>query len=210
MNKSQIELKSFSRQAGFIVTLAAIAIFTLLAPAEHSLGTHIRIVYLHGAWVWTSLAAFVFAGLCGGAALLVKKSVLHCWSEALGRTGLVFWITYLPLSIWAMQSNWNGLFLAEPRWRLALVFAVSGLLLQVGLSLAGLPVLTSAMNFIFSIVLVIALQKTANVMHPASPIFSSDAWRIQVFFIGLVVLTLMAAWQIARWWYTREPNCVQR
>jgi hypothetical protein len=122
----------------------------------------------------------------------------------------VFWITYLPLSIWAMQSNWNGLFLAEPRWRLALVFAVSGLLLQVGLSLAGLPVLTSAMNFIFSIVLVIALQKTANVMHPASPIFSSDAWRIQVFFIGLVVLTLMAAWQIARWWYTREPNCVQR
>jgi hypothetical protein len=209
LSVSRLRTSLYPRWIWFILTLLAIAILTLLGPAEHSLGTHIRIVYLHGAWVWTSLAAFMIAGVCGAIGLLTRKQTFHCWSGAFGRTGLVFWITYLPLSLWAMQSNWNGLFLAEPRWRLALVFAISGLLLQIGLSLADNPILTSASNLIFSIVLIIALQNTANVMHPASPIFSSDAWRIQFFFMGLVLLTLIAAWQIARWWYKSEPNCIQ-
>lgn len=194
----------------FGLTLLMIAVFTSVGPAENSLGTHVRIVYLHGAWVWTSMAAFLLAGMCGVLGLLTRRKAFHCWSAALGRTGLIFWITYLPLSLWAMQSNWNGLFLAEPRWRLALAFGISGLLLQVGLSLAGNPILTSSMNILFSIALVLALQGTDNVMHPASPIMASDAWRIQFFFFGLVLLTFLAAWQVARWWYKSEPDCIQR
>jgi hypothetical protein len=194
----------------FTITLLAIGILTAFGPAEHSLGTHIRIVYLHGAWVWASLAAFLSAGVFGSLGLLTHRISFHCWSGAFGRTGLIFWVTYLPLSLWAMQSNWNGLFLAEPRWRLALVFAITGILLQVGLGLAGKPSLTSAFNLGYFIALMIALQQTTNVMHPASPILNSDAWRIQLFFFGLVLLTFLAAWQIARWWYKIEPNCIQR
>lgn len=193
-----------------VLTLVAISIFTMVGPAEHSLGTHIRIVYLHGAWVWTSMGAFLAAALSGGLGLLTRKQVWHCWSGAFGRTGLIFWVTYLPLSLWAMQSNWNGLFLAEPRWKLALVFAITGVLLQTGLSLAGRPRMTSVLNMAYFASLLIALQQTPNVLHPASPIFSSDAWRIQLFFFGLVLLTLLAAWQIARWWYKLEPNCLQQ
>jgi hypothetical protein len=194
----------------FAATLLAIAGFTALGPAEQSLGTHVRVVYLHGAWVWASITAFFFAALLGGIALLTRRAALHCWSGALGRTGIFFWVTYLPLSLWAMQSNWNGLFLAEPRWRLALVFAISGLLLQSGLNLVSRPALTSLANIVYFIALFAALQTTGNVMHPASPILSSDAWRIQLFFGGLVALTLLAAGQIARWWYTSEPDCARR
>jgi hypothetical protein len=194
----------------FIITILTIAVFTTLGPAEASLGNHIRIVYLHGAWVWVSIAAFLIAGVCGGTGLLTGRQAFHCWSSAFGRTGLFFWITYLPLSLWAMQSNWNGLFLAEPRWRLALVFAISGLMLQTGLSLANKPILTSAFNLGYFILLMITLQNTANVMHPASPILNSNAWRIQFFFFGLVLLTIIAAWQMARWWYKGESNCVSR
>lgn len=190
-----------------LITFGAIVIFTTLGPAEHSLGTHIRIVYLHGAWVWASMATFFLAAVFGCIGLLSHGKSFHCWSSAFGRTGLLLWITYLPLSLWAMQSNWNGLFLAEPRWRLALVFAISGLLLQIGLSLANNPKLTSALNIGYFIALIITIQNTPNVMHPASPILTSDAWRIQLFFGGLVLLTLIAAWQIARWWYKRELYC---
>jgi len=194
----------------FSLTLLAIGVLTTFGPAEHSLGTHIRIVYLHGAWVWASLAAFLAAGIFGGLGLLTQRKSLHRWSGAFGRTGLIFWITYLPLSMWAMQSNWNGLFLAEPRWRLALIFAISGILLQVGLSLADKPSLTSGLNLSYIIALMLALQRTPNVMHPASPILNSDAWRIQFYFFGLVLLTLLAVWQMARWWYKREPVNNQR
>jgi uncharacterized membrane protein len=43
-------------------------------------------------------------------------------------------------------------------------------------------------------------------MHPSSPVLSSGAWRIQLFFGGLVLLTLLVAWQVARWWYAAEPT----
>ena len=147
--------------------LLAIVIFTHFGPAEHSLGTHIRIVYLHGAWVWASLAAFISCGCFGGLGLITQRSTLHRWSDAFGRTGLIFWVTYLPLSLWAMQSNWNGLFLAEPRWKLALVFAVTGLLLQVGLSLADKPDPDFRNEFgLFHYLGCWRLQQTENVMHP--------------------------------------------
>lgn len=189
------------------LTFLAIIVFTTLGPAEHSLGTHVRVVYLHGAWVWASVGAFFLAAVCGAIGLVTGRKEFHCWSAAFGRTGLIFWITYLPLSLWAMQSNWNGLFLAEPRWRLALVFSIAGFLLQVGLSLANRPILNSIFNLVYFVALIFAIQNTANVLHPASPILTSDAWRIQLFFICLVLLTLIAAWQIARWWYKSEPDC---
>ncbi|OGN93677.1 MAG: hypothetical protein A2Z71_03625 [Chloroflexi bacterium RBG_13_50_21] len=207
---ARFENSSFAAWAWFILTLLAIAILTMLGPAEQSLGTHIRIVYLHGAWVWASLAAFLAAAACGGIGLLSQRQTFHCWSGAFGRTGLIFWVTYLPLSLWAMQSNWNGLFLAEPRWKLALVFAIAGILLQAGLALADKPRLTSALNLGYFILLMIALQQTTNVMHPASPILNSEAWRIQLYFFGLVLLAILAAWQITRWWYKLESNCTKQ
>jgi hypothetical protein len=194
----------------FALTLVAIGILTTFGPAEHSLGTHVRIVYLHGAWVWSSLAAFLVSGILGGLGLATQRNCFHGWSGAFGRTGLVFWITYLPLSLWAMQSNWNGLFLAEPRWRLALAVAISGLLLQIGLTLENKPNLTSSLNLGFLVLVIFALFQTPNVLHPTSPILSSEAWRIQVFFFGLFLLTLLAAWQMARWWYRGEPNTVRK
>jgi hypothetical protein len=202
--------KSKLAWAWFTITLLAIGIFTLLGPAENSLGMHIRIVYLHGAWVWAALAAFLASGICGGVGLLTHRHSWHSWSESFGRTGLIFWITYLPLSLLAMQSNWNGLFLAEPRWRLALVFSVAGILLQAGLALADKPALTSGFNLGYLVALLIALVQTPNVMHPASPILTTNAWRIQSYFFGLVLLVLVAVYQMARWWYKDEPERIQR
>jgi hypothetical protein len=117
----------------FFIVVVAIALLTLFGPEEKSLGANVRIVYLHGAWVITSQVALVLAALTGLGGLILRKDTLHAWSAALGRTGVVFWVTYLPLSLWAMQTNWNGLFLAEPRFRFALMFAVTGVLLQLGL-----------------------------------------------------------------------------
>jgi len=108
----------------FLVFLSVAIALAVSSPAEATLGANARIVYLHGAWVWASLIAFNAAGLVGFVGLLTRRQKLHLASRALGRSGLFFWVTYLPLSLWAMQANWNGLFLAEPRWRLALIFAI--------------------------------------------------------------------------------------
>lgn len=203
---SQITGKLKSPLVLFVLLLLVVALFTTLGPAEKSLGTNVRVVYLHGAWVWVALLSFYTAALVGVIGWITRRESLHYWSRALGRTGLFFWITYLPLSMWAMQTNWNGLFLAEPRWRLAVVFAIGGLLLQVGLSLLENPAWASAANLLYAVLLWLALQSTEQVMHPSSPVLSSGAWRIQLFFGGLVLLTLLVALQVARWWYSAEPK----
>jgi hypothetical protein len=184
----------------FLLTLAAIAGLTAVGPAEKALGVNVRVVYLHGAWVWTALAAFLLAALVGLAGLVTRRKALHRWSKAFGRTGLLFWITYLPLSMWAMQTNWNGLFLAEPRWRLGVVFALGGLILQTGLALIDEPAWASAGNIVYILTLALALQRAQQIMHPASPIMQSGSVRIQAFFAGLILLCLLAAWQITRGW----------
>ena len=189
-----------------ILIVIAVAVVTAVAPAEKSLGAHVRVVYLHGVWVWAALAAFLLAGVTGALGLALQRPALQSWSRALGRTGLFFWITYLPVSLWAMQSNWNGLFLAEPRWRLAVAFAISGLLLQAGTSLLEDPAWASAGNVLFILALFLILQNTPNVMHPPAPIVTSDAWRIQLYFASLFFLMLLAAWQVARWLHQLEPS----
>lgn len=192
-----------------LVVLLAIAAFTALGPAEKSLGSNVRVVYLHGVWVWVALASFTFAAIAGVIGLITRRDSFNYWSRALGRTGILFWITYLPISLWAMQTNWNGLFLAEPRWRFALIFAIGGIILQIGLTLMEDPRWASVANIVFWLALLFALNSTENVMHPGSPIFSSDSIRIQVYFTGLLFLTLLAALQVARLWHRLEFSKIE-
>jgi uncharacterized membrane protein YcfT len=189
----------------FFITVIAIALLTLLGPEEKSLGSNVRIVYLHGAWVLTAEIAFFAAALAGLFGLILRKDIFHAWSAALGRTGIVFWITYLPLSLFAMQSNWNGLFLAEPRFRLAMMFAVTGILLQIGLWIFNISWLTSLGNIIYIVVLRVIFSTAENIMHPPpSPIFNSGNYVIIGFFVGLNLLALLAAYFLTRLFMTRQ------
>jgi hypothetical protein len=190
----------------FFILVIVIVGVTAFGPPEQSLGSNVRVVYLHGAWVWTALIGILAAGVSGALALVTRNEALHRWSSALGRTGMFFWLTYLPLSLWAMQTNWNGLFLAEPRWRVAIVFALGGLALQIVLSLVKDSNLSSLGNLLYAAGLMYALSRTDQIMHPSSPILESDALRIQVFFGGLTLLALLAAWQMTRWWIQLERS----
>ncbi len=193
----------------FFVALLVSAILALFGPEEKTLGANVRIVYLHGAWVLTAELAFLAAGLVGLIALLTRRDSLHTWSAALGRTGILFWITYLPLSLWAMESNWNGLFLSEPRFRLAVIFAVTGVLLQAGLWLIDTDWITSLANLIFIVVLRVVFATASNIMHPPpSPIFNSGNSVIIGFFLALNLLTLAAAYFLTRWFLVLDHKAV--
>jgi hypothetical protein len=189
----------------FLITVAVIAVMALFGPEDKALGANVRIVYVHGAWVIAAEVAFALSALAGLLGLVARRDVFHTWSAALGRTGIVFWVTYLPLSLLAMQTNWNGLFLAEPRFRLALTFAVVGVLLQAGLWIINQKWLTSLANLAFFIVLRVIFSAAANVMHPPpSPIFNSGNYLIIGFFVGLNLLAWLAAYFMTRWFLSLE------
>ena len=191
----------------FFLTILVLALMALFGPEEKSLGSNVRIVYLHGAWVLAAEVAFAAAALAGLAGLILRKDIFHAWSAALGRTGIIFWLTYLPLSLFAMQANWNGLFLAEPRFRLAMIFAITGVLLQLGLWLFDIKWLTSLGNIIYIVTLRVIFSTAENIMHPPpSPIFNSGMWNIIIFFVALNLLAWVAAYFLTRWFLTLKTN----
>ena len=183
-----------------LLTLAAIALFTAFSPLEKTLGVNVRIVYLHGAWVWAALAGLLLAGLVGLLGLLLRRKALHAWSLALGRTGLLMWVLFLPQSLVVMQANWNGLFLDEPRFRVPLNLAIVGVLLQIGLAFFPVGKWTSLGNLIYSAAVMVVMSSMQTVLHPQSPIFTSGEWQIQLFFMALLILLLGLELQIARLW----------
>ncbi len=192
---------NYSPLVWFFVTLIFIAGVAFFGPEVKALGSNVRLVYLHGAWVLAAEVAFFASAVAGLLGLVLRRDWLHQWSAALGRTGIVFWVAYLPLSLWTMQANWNGLFLGEPRFRLALIFAIVGLLMQIGLWIMEIPWLTSAANIAFIISLRVIFSRAANIMHPPpSPIFSSGLWQVILFFVGLNFLALLAAFFLTLAW----------
>jgi hypothetical protein len=179
-----------------LVTILAIATVTAFGPTERTLGENLRLVMLHGAWVWTGKNLFAAAAVSGLAGLLLARSIWSNLSLALGRAGLLFWLTYLPMSLVVQMQNWGGIFWDEPRWRVPFTFGVVGLLLQLGLWVINQPRVTNLANLIFGILLWWQLGGITNVLHPDSPIFGSNSTGIQVFFLVLLGLMVLAGAQI--------------
>jgi hypothetical protein len=179
--------------------LLLIAMVAWWSPIEQTLGPRIRLVYFHGAWVWAGLLTFAFAAAAGILGLVFRRSRWPGWSLALGRAGLFFWLTYLPMSLAVMQIFWGGLFLDEPRWRIPMMFGIVAVLLQLGLAFLNSNLLTCLANTSFFIALWWNLSRAENILHPDSPIFTSDSIRIQIFFVVLVLLCVLLGAQLAVW-----------
>lgn len=190
-----------------VVLLVVTLLFAAIAPTEQVLGVNARMVYLHGAWVWIALIVFFAAAATGFVGLVMRREEFHLASRSLGRTALTFWIMFFPMSLYIMESNWGGMFFEEPRWRVPFTFAVTGLLLQLGLSLQK-PAWASLANIAYAIALFAGMSGMESILHPISPIFTSDSILIKVFFIGLVVLLGLAAWQVYRIWMSVERGTV--
>jgi hypothetical protein len=184
--------------------LIAMAVLALTAPAERSLGASMRVIYVHGAWVWAAIIAFGLAALAGLIGLVSCSVRAQAISLAWGRAATLAWVTSLPLSLWAMQTSWNGLLLEEPRWRLGVQFAVVAVLLQAALLVIARPALGSLLNLAFFIALVWGLRSAQAVMHPMTALSSSESIPIRLVSALMLALALGALWQVARLVRPRE------
>jgi hypothetical protein len=184
----------------------AIALVTWFSPLERTLGENARLVYFHGAWVWAGKIAFGAAAIAGLVGLAGRSHNWKRYSRALGFTGMAFWLTYLPLSLYVQQVNWGGIFWDEPRWRVPLMFGIAGLVLQIGLALVDDLRATSAANLVFGAALWWSLGTIQNVLHPDSPILQSNAVNIQIFFALLLVFSIVFGVLLTRLFYLSRPR----
>jgi hypothetical protein len=185
--------------------LALILLTTLIGPAEKTLGSAARIIYLHGALVWVAIMVFGIAALLGLTSLLVRRAWLHEWTLAAGRVALVFWAGYLPISMWAAKVSWGRVFLEDPSFQRAFRILAAALIIQVLIWLFPQPRwATGALNLIPFAALIPQLYRSQQLMHPDSPIRDADSALIQFYFYFLSALCALLAAGIGRWMLSRR------
>lgn len=188
-----------------LVTLAAIAVAVSLLPTDIVLGAKIRMILLHGAWVWTALCLFLLASFIAVGWWLMKHQSLCRAAVAVALTGLIFWLLYLPQSLYVMKANWGGFYFSEPRWQIPFAFAIIGLILSAGLYLLRDPRLITAAIVLYSGALFYNLYHIGSVLHPESPVSQSPSIGIKIHFLVLCLLILVLGGLVSRVIYKRLP-----
>lgn len=170
--------------------LGLLAVWVALAPAEARLGNLLKLVYVHGALVWSGLLTFSLAGVLGLVALVVRRPVWYRGTWAAARAALLVWIVYAISSMlvtgltWGQVIAWN-----EPRVQASGLILAAALVLVVVARLVNHRDFTALVSVAMGVVPWIVVRQAGVIRHPVDPIGGSGSAAIQGFY-WLIVLTV--------------------
>lgn len=199
------------------VMLVLLVVWVVLAPSESRLGNLVKLVFVHGALVWTGLLAFSIAGALGllslvlshlvgsvAPALRLSAPVWYRGTEAAGLGALIIWLATVVSSMavtgltWGQLVAWN-----EPRVQATGLILLAALALLIVARLVANRDFTAIVGVLMGIVPWILVQRAGVIRHPVDPIGESQSAAIQIFYL-LILLTVVGlgltliAWLWAR------------
>jgi hypothetical protein len=205
------------------VLMVLLLVWIVLAPPESRLGNLVKLVFVHGALVWSGLLSFTVAGMLG----LVSSAAHHllgslapaaqrratAWyrgTEAAGLAALIIWVATVFSSMavtgltWGQIIAWN-----EPRVQATGLILLAALVLLIVARLVANPDFTAIVSVLMGIVPWILVQRAGVIRHPVDPIGGSESEAIQYFYL-LILLTIagLALTLIAWLWTGAELRAV--
>ncbi len=177
---------------GFTLLAAAVVLLLWLAPAEKTLGTGMRSVYLHVGLIWTGIAGFTVGGVLGLLVLVRDDARLDGWAQVVGWVACGFFAAGFLSSMLASSINWGGVFLAEPRNTSALMVLCVALIVQIWGSWPVWVRLKGLLRVLLVVVFTWSNLTTPLVLHPQDPIRTSTSVAIQYSFLGIFALFSLA------------------
>ena len=192
--------------------LLLLVLWLVLAPAEARLGQVVKLIYVHGALVWTGLLTFSLAGLLGLAALLLRyvagrsAAAWYRGSRAAGLGALLVWAVYALSAMIVTGLTW-GQWIAwgEPRVRATAMILLAAVAAAVVVRLVDEPEFTALVNVALGIAPWLVVSRVEAIRHPVDPIGGSGSAAIQGFYL-LILLTVvgLAATLVAWLWAGAE------
>lgn len=182
------------------VIVVALAALIALAPVEATMGSGIRIVYLHVALIWTAMLGFVATAVVGTAVVISNRAEWLRLMQTVGWVTFGFFVMGVVVSLIAEQVNWGAILWQEPRN--TAVFNGTGVALIV-LTLSHLLPwrrVAGLLAMALAVFIVLSLPGAERVFHPTDPIGTSSSSAIQSTFYGAFLLTTLAlglvVWQV--------------
>lgn len=193
----------------FTISLLA-ALLLLLAPVERTLGSGIKIVYLHVALIWVGMAGLLLAGSLGLGLLLRPTFVWRHWLQNVSRVAFVFFAVGTAVSLIAEIVNWGAIFWHEPRTASVLQVMAAAVIVQVA---SSWPLGDRVHGLLHAALAGFMLWSTGRaelVLHPDNPIGASSSSGIRLGFYGLFLLLSVAAVWLVLYFSERTLTVRQR
>ena len=187
-----------------VVLFALLLVWVVLAPSESRLGNLVKLVFVHGALVWSGLLAFTLAGALGLVSLVVRHIVgsivpaarkhapiLYRGTESAGLAALIVWIAYVISSMavtgltWGQVIAWN-----EPRVQATGLILLAALVLFIVARLVANGDFTAIVSVLMGIVPWVVVKQAGVIRHPVDPIGGSESAAMQQYY-GLILLTVV-------------------
>lgn len=179
-----------------VFLLVLIAIVLWISPEERTLGTRIKIVYIHVAFVWTGLLGILLTGaLSSGAFWQPTAKRLEKILPILNLTAVLCFGIGFILSLGAAQLNWGGIAWTEPRMVGAMrILSMAVIVLVLTYWLTDIRV--RGLLYIGLLIFTVWTQGTMrDAIHPTNPIFTSESNSFAIAVLSLVALViLLAVW----------------
>jgi hypothetical protein len=188
--------------AGGLLVLLLIGVG--LAPAEAQLGNMIKLVYVHGALVWTGLLSFTVAGILGLVALGVRRPAWYRGTRAAGTAALIVWVLYVISSMAVTAMTWGQLIAwNEPRVRATGLILLAAVVLYIVVWLVDHDGFAAIVNIIMGVVPWVVVRQAGVIRHPVDPIGGSESAAIQGFYLLIVITVIALAATLIAWLWAR-------
>lgn len=174
---------------GLILLAIVLAFF---APEEKTLGSYIRLIYIHAAVTMVGLVMFAVSGLLGVVyfvgLLAAKNPIINkfagrivTWSSSSQLTAILFWTASVSLGSISAYLTWGGSWWVEPRLRVALFILVLGFVIYQLRQMVEDKALRAGLNISLPAISVLMLTTTGKLVHPNNAFAKSDSVEIKLF-----------------------------
>ncbi len=171
-----------------LALVLGLGILLVLSPAEATLGSVVKIVYVHGAAERISTYAYLLAAAAGVLQLVPGRAALVRWTRALSETAIGFWLGQIIISLPAQLLAWGGLMMDEPRVVGALWILVLTAFVYVVARWMADPAWLAFAAVANSVIVLVVLRGGINLLHPLNPIIASESVSIKLFYFAIVAV----------------------
>lgn len=187
-----------------VILLLAMALVVWLSPEERTLGTRIKIVYIHVSFVWTGLTGILLTGLLSLWLLLRPGTKwLGKFLPIISMTSLIIFGIGFLLSLAAAKINWGAIPWTEPRAIGAMRILAMGSIMQVLAFWFPKHRFRAVLNIGLLIFAGLTSATMRNAVHPTNPIFTSESNSFAIAVLTLTGLVMLLAWWVMQTGYWR-------
>ncbi len=171
-----------------------------LSPDEQTLGTGMKWVYIHLAFIWTAMLGMLIAGILSLIQVFSDRAGWRQWGTAITWATLGVLVFAIITSIAVMQVNWGGISWEEPRTQALLRASAIWLIVTIAGPWIAHRRLRGVLIAVVAAVALIPMRYGPLAIHPQNALGTSPSDAIRLAAVGLFgvvfVASAGAAWVI--------------